>query len=70
MTRGRCREMATAAFFADDAERSAAACRVCRDCAVRSECLAYALANRIQWGVWGGTTPDERHRMPGDPPAG
>jgi len=63
MARGRCREMATAAFFADDAERSAAACLICQECEVRGECLGYAMANGIRWGVWGGTTPEDRKRL-------
>ena len=27
---------------------------VCSGCPVRFECLAEALDNRIEWGVWGG----------------
>jgi WhiB family redox-sensing transcriptional regulator len=33
---------------------------VCARCEVRSECLAFALATRQPYGVWGGTSPDER----------
>ena len=36
---------------------------VCAGCEVRSECLAYALAHRERFGVWGGTTERERRRM-------
>jgi len=36
---------------------------VCAGCGVRAECLAYALAHRERFGVWGGTTERERRRM-------
>jgi WhiB family transcriptional regulator, redox-sensing transcriptional regulator len=37
--------------------------RVCRSCAVRTECLAHALDNRIEFGVWGGMTERERRAL-------
>ena len=33
---------------------------ICRGCTVRTECLADALDNRIEFGVWGGMTERER----------
>lgn len=33
---------------------------LCKGCPVRCECLAEALDNRIEWGVWGGLTERER----------
>nr|NLI49526.1 WhiB family transcriptional regulator [Propionibacterium sp.] len=36
---------------------------VCLGCTVRSECLAEALDNRIEWGVWGGMTERERRQL-------
>jgi WhiB family redox-sensing transcriptional regulator len=36
---------------------------VCSGCPVRSECLAEALDNRIEWGVWGGMTERERRLL-------
>lgn len=35
----------------------------CQGCAVRVECLAEALDNRIEWGVWGGMTERERRTL-------
>ena len=32
-------------------------------CPVRGECLAEALDNRIEWGVWGGMTERERRAL-------
>jgi WhiB family redox-sensing transcriptional regulator len=40
-----------------------AAKRVCKTCEVRSLCLEYALHNRIDHGVWGGTSERERRRI-------
>lgn len=42
----------------------AAAKRICQDCPVRSDCLAYALANPDVVGIWGGLTDAERRREP------
>lgn len=37
--------------------------KLCAGCPVRSECLAEALDNEIQWGVWGGMTERERRAL-------
>jgi WhiB family redox-sensing transcriptional regulator len=37
--------------------------KICQDCAVRGPCLEYALVNRIDHGVWGGTSERERRRI-------
>jgi WhiB family redox-sensing transcriptional regulator len=44
----------------EDAESAKA---VCDDCAVRHQCLEYALGNREKEGVWGGATEKERRRI-------
>lgn len=36
---------------------------VCMGCPVRTECLADALDNRVQFGVWGGMTERERRAL-------
>lgn len=36
---------------------------MCNTCPVRAECLAEALDNRIEWGVWGGMTERERRAL-------
>jgi WhiB family redox-sensing transcriptional regulator len=40
--------------------REAYAKEICGACAVRSQCLDYALINKEQFGIWGGLTPEER----------
>ena len=36
---------------------------ICRGCTVRTECLADALDNRIEFGVWGGMTERQRRAL-------
>jgi WhiB family redox-sensing transcriptional regulator len=43
--------------------RTERAKRICRSCPVRYECLADALDNRIEFGVWGGMTERERRAL-------
>jgi WhiB family transcriptional regulator, redox-sensing transcriptional regulator len=45
---------------ADGQTRSAL--RVCAGCAVRPQCLDFAMTTGEAHGIWGGTTPDERIR--------
>ncbi len=40
-----------------------AAKAVCGRCVVRTECLADALDNRVEFGVWGGMTERERRAL-------
>lgn len=37
--------------------------RVCAQCPVAAECLEYALEHDIRFGVWGGLSERERHRI-------
>ncbi|WP_123025096.1 WhiB family transcriptional regulator [Mycolicibacterium stellerae] len=36
---------------------------ICRHCDVVAECLADALDNRIEFGVWGGKTERQRRKL-------
>lgn len=36
---------------------------LCRSCPVQADCLAEALDNRIEFGVWGGMTERERRAL-------
>ncbi|WP_154654158.1 WhiB family transcriptional regulator [Acidipropionibacterium thoenii] len=56
-----CRGMADALFPEGKEQRMAR--RICAGCPVRARCLAEALDNRIEWGVWGGMTERERRRL-------
>lgn len=43
--------------------QAAEAKTVCRRCSVVSECLAWALDNHQDAGVWGGMSDDERRNL-------
>lgn len=63
MAHARCRGAAPTEFFPSDGLGVEAAQRVCAGCPVKVECLEYALANRIEHGVWGGASERERRRI-------
>ena len=41
-------------------DQIAAAKGICSGCPVRSECLDFAITTNQEFGVWGGTSEDER----------
>jgi WhiB family transcriptional regulator, redox-sensing transcriptional regulator len=59
----KCVDLPRATFFPSDGVGVEVAKRVCASCPVRSQCLEYALANRVMNGVWGGASERERRRM-------
>lgn len=75
MTRAACAGMDVELFFGppdreepgEKARRERRAQAVCRGCPVASECAEYAMTTETSGhhgraGVWGGLTPDQRHR--------
>jgi WhiB family redox-sensing transcriptional regulator len=63
MVTGKCRELPPDIFFPSDGLGVQAAQRICAECPVADQCLEYALANRIDHGVWGGCSERERRRI-------
>ena len=63
MAAGLCAEVDPELFYPEAGAPNRDAKRVCAGCEVRAECLAYAIAHRERFGVWGGTTERERRRM-------
>ncbi len=61
-TSAACRTSDPDALFVQGAEQNRAKA-VCLACPVRTECLADALDNRIEFGVWGGMTERERRAL-------
>ena len=57
-----CQKSAPDELFVRGAEQHRAKA-VCAACPVRAECLAEALDNQIEWGVWGGLTERERRAL-------
>lgn len=63
MAKGNCFERPPSEFFPSDGVGVDRARKICATCVVRSTCLDYALRNRIDHGVWGGTSERERRRI-------
>jgi WhiB family redox-sensing transcriptional regulator len=63
MAVGNCRVEPPATFFPSDGVGVEIAKRICVDCSVKQPCLEYALENRIDHGVWGGTSERQRRRI-------
>ncbi|HEY8372717.1 MAG TPA: WhiB family transcriptional regulator [Pseudonocardiaceae bacterium] len=57
-----CRDQDPDCLFVRGAEQRKAKV-ICFGCKVRTECLAEALDNRIEFGVWGGMTERERRAL-------
>lgn len=58
-----CAERDPDLFFAPGALEHKIAKRICRDCPVRRQCLAYAMNAPVDHGIWGGLTERERRRV-------
>jgi WhiB family redox-sensing transcriptional regulator len=58
-----CAETDPEAFFPEKGGSTRDAKRVCTGCAVRAECLEFALANDERFGIWGGLSERERRRL-------
>lgn len=61
MMHAACRGMGDDLFPEASAQQSARG--ICTKCPVRRECLAVALDDRIEWGIWGGMTERERRAL-------
>jgi WhiB family redox-sensing transcriptional regulator len=58
----RCRTADAEELFVRGAEQRRVR-QFCATCPVRTECLAHALDERVEFGVWGGTTERERRAL-------
>jgi WhiB family transcriptional regulator, redox-sensing transcriptional regulator len=63
MRRGNCANETPSLFFPSDGVGVEIARKICATCPVKDPCLEYALANRIDHGVWGGCSERERRRI-------
>ena len=61
-SQAQCRETRPDELFVRGAAQNRAK-QMCAGCPVRTECLAEALDNEIEWGVWGGLTERERRAV-------
>lgn len=58
-----CRGVDVALFYPERGESPAEAKAVCAGCSVRDACLDYALEHGERFGVWAGTSENERRRL-------
>jgi len=50
-------------FYPDQGGSPEPARIICRKCPVIAQCLQYAIANNIQYGVWGGMSERKRREF-------
>ena len=63
MSHGNCAHRDPSMFFPSDGVGVEIARKACEGCPVKTQCLEYAIAERIDHGVWGGTSERERRRI-------
>ena len=61
-TQAACRRTDPDSLFVQGAAQNRAKA-ICVGCQVRTECLADALDNRVEFGVWGGMTERQRRAL-------
>jgi len=50
-------------FFSENAKKQAKAKALCSECSVINKCLQFALDQEIEFGIFGGKTPQERKAL-------
>ena len=50
-------------FFPVSEDEAGQALGFCHSCRIREECLSWALKNGERYGVWGGTSEQQRRRL-------
>lgn len=60
---GLCRGVDPDVFFPTDIHGVIEARRICDQCPARAACLDYAVENRLEHGIWGGTSERERKKI-------
>lgn len=61
-----CRGTDPETFYPPTCATPTDALRLCARCIVRDDCLTYALQHEspsARYGIWGGTTPQQRQRL-------
>lgn len=59
----KCLQAEPETFFPEKGGSTREAKRICGQCAVKRECLEYALANDERFGIWGGLSERERRKL-------
>jgi WhiB family redox-sensing transcriptional regulator len=61
--RAKCKGSSAAVFYPLGGVPTASARALCKDCPVRTQCLAYAIENDEEFGIWGGLSERERRKL-------
>lgn len=62
--KARCKNEGFDKFFPKKGQSKTAkiAIEICKGCASRFECLRYSMDKKIEYGIWGGSTPQQREQ--------
>jgi WhiB family redox-sensing transcriptional regulator len=63
MDQALCAQTDPEAFFPEKGGSTREAKKVCKSCEVRDECLAWAIENKVRFGIWGGLSDRERRKL-------
>ncbi len=63
MDDGACRQVDPELFHPDKGSNGDRAKTICGTCDVRVQCREWAVARPDEWGIWGGTSQEERKTM-------
>jgi WhiB family transcriptional regulator, redox-sensing transcriptional regulator len=61
-TQAACLDADPEIFFPPDGSNGREAIKVCATCPVSEQCLDYAIENSLEFGFWGGLSPNARHK--------
>jgi hypothetical protein len=50
-------------FFSESPKRIEMAKALCAECPMQQKCLQFAIEEKIEFGIFGGSTPNERKAM-------
>lgn len=59
----KCDETNTDLFFSTLPSKVAKAKAICSECPVSNKCLEFALETEIEFGIFGGATPEDRKQL-------
>jgi WhiB family redox-sensing transcriptional regulator len=60
---GACKGHTPDLWFPPRGAASTKAKQICNSCPVKTECLTHAMQHGERFGIWGGTTEEERKRL-------
>jgi WhiB family redox-sensing transcriptional regulator len=62
MQRAKCKDRIDLNWFPSDGQNANETIKFCLDCPVRRQCFDYAVKNKLDDGIWGGVSANQRRR--------